>query len=184
MFSYFLWIVNRPFWRSYEFLDVTVKFYAKNHPKGPDFQPSTTLGGGVNKMVYFFAMILGQKWLSRKRCFTKNYENRKQSFFEELWIFGRHSRILREKSPQRPRFSTLYDPWRRGKRDGLEFLPWLWAKNDFHEKDVFRKWSIMMPRNPIVPRSSFPFRLKMLTISISPCYGWEKSARRSNVGLL
>ena len=65
-------IENSLFLRSYEFLDVTIEFYAKNHPKGPDFQPSTTLGGGVNKLVYFFGHDFGPKMTFTKKMVYEN----------------------------------------------------------------------------------------------------------------
>ena len=43
--------------------------------------------------------------------------------FAELWIFGRNRQMRLEKLPPKFWFSTLYDFWRRGKRDSFNFFP-------------------------------------------------------------
>ena len=43
--------------------------------------------------------------------------------FAELWIFGRNRQMRLEKLPPKFWFSTLYDFWRRGKRDSFNFCP-------------------------------------------------------------
>ena len=43
--------------------------------------------------------------------------------FAELWIFGRNRQMRLEKLPPKFEFSTLYDFWRRGKRDSFNFFP-------------------------------------------------------------
>ena len=43
--------------------------------------------------------------------------------FAELWIFGRNRQMRLEKLPPKFWFSTLYDFWRRGKRDSFCFFP-------------------------------------------------------------
>ena len=47
----------------------------------------------------------------------------KLPFFAELWIFGRNRQMRLEKLPPKFWFSTLYDFWRRGKRDSFNFFP-------------------------------------------------------------
>ena len=49
------------FSRSYEFLDVTARFSMKNDPRGPEFQLSTTLGGGVKSQLKILDSTFGQK---------------------------------------------------------------------------------------------------------------------------
>ena len=50
-------------------------------------------------------------------------ENWQTAFFAELWIFGRNRQMCLEKLPPKFWFSTLYDFWRRGKRDSFNFVP-------------------------------------------------------------
>ena len=63
----------------------------------------------------------------------KNFRQKidKLPVFAKLWIFGRNRQMRLEKLPPKFWFSTLYDFWRRGKRDSFNFCPRLSAKNDF-----------------------------------------------------
>ena len=60
-------IEKRLFLRSYDFLDVTIEFYAKNQSKYGDVQPSTTLGAGVKEMVSLFCRKFGPKMTFTKQ---------------------------------------------------------------------------------------------------------------------
>ena len=51
------------FWRTCEFLDVTIRCASKIHCQTYRFQPSTTLGGGVKKGKTVFVVSFGQKKL-------------------------------------------------------------------------------------------------------------------------
>ena len=61
-----------------------------------------------------------------KKCFRRKID--KLPVFAELWIFGRNRQMRLEKLPPKFCFSTLYDFWRRGKRDSFDFCPRLSAK--------------------------------------------------------
>ena len=71
-------------------------------------------------MAKIFDKIFRQKKFRRKID--------KLPFFAELWIFGRNRQMRLEKLPPKFWFSTLYDFWRRGKRDSFNFCPRLSAK--------------------------------------------------------
>ena len=61
-----------------------------------------------------------------KKIFRRKID--KLPVFAELWIFGRNRQMRLEKLPPKFWFSTLYDFWRRGKRDSFNFCPRLSAK--------------------------------------------------------
>ena len=76
-----------------------------------------------------------QHFIFRRRKIGKNFwwkfssknKNRRKidklPVFAELWIFGRNRQMCLEKLPPKFWFSTLYDFWRRGKRDSFNFCP-------------------------------------------------------------
>ena len=68
--SKFFCFKNCPFWRSYTVLGVTGRFSMKNDPRGPGFQPSTTLGGGVKSGKTKIFRTFCQKSISQKSWFT------------------------------------------------------------------------------------------------------------------
>ena len=59
------------------------------------------------------------------KIFDKNFRRKidKLPVFAELWIFRRNRQMRLEKLPPKFWFSTLYDFWRRGKRDDFNFFP-------------------------------------------------------------
>ena len=70
----------------------------------------------------------------------------KLPFFAELWIFGRNRQMRLEKLPPKFWFSTLYDFWRRGKRDSFNFCRRLSAKKDFNPfRFSARRHNVMCP---------------------------------------